>query len=744
MNKSILASVASSLGVCSTILLLPLLVGAADPDPRDWTNWRGPEQNGVSRETGLVDNFDLQRGTNVLWKKKELGGRSTPIVMNGKLYTILRSEPATNREGEMVVCANAETGEILWENRFNVWLSDVPAERVGWSSVIGDPETGYVYVLGVCGYFACLDGETGKTIWSSPMHEEFGLLSTYGGRTNYPVLCEDLVIISGVVIGWGEMARPSHRFVAFDKRTGEVVWFSSTRLLPDDTTYSSPVVTVLNGQKAVVFGAGDGHVWALQPRTGLPIWSYYFSLRGLNTPPLVVGDTVYMAHSEENTNASTMGSVVALNGASQGDITKTGELWKVDELMVGRAPLQLIGEQLFCYDDRAKLQVLDRRTGKTIGRPIAIGGTSLRSAPLYADGRIYAFSGSAWAILQPDEKVGAKIVKKGRLGSSEEVLASPIAAHGRIYIQTTDAMYCLGDPSRQTGAEPLPAAPVEADVSQDQIPAHVQVIPAELLTKPGAQHKFRVRLFNSHGQFLKESEAKFSLAGPGTISEDGTFQADPQAAHVATYVNAAVGELSGRARVRVVPDLPWSFDFEGLRDLPVTWVGARYRHVLRKEGDNTVAVKVTTIPKGTRSQCLFGQSDLHDYTIEADVRGAISNGKLPDIGLIAQGYTLELQGAAQKLQIRLWAPQLARMGTTIDFPWEPDKWYKMKLRASNEAGQAVLRGKVWPRGEQEPSDWTITATDEAPQTAGSPGLFGNAKDAEIFLDNIQATSNQPL
>ena len=108
-----------------------------------------------------------------------------------------------------MVCVDAATGETIWENSFNVWLSDVPDTRVGWSSVVGDPVTGNVYALGVCGYFQCINGETGETIWSVPMHEHFGLLTTYGGRTNFPVIFEDLVFISGVIIGWGEMAHPA-------------------------------------------------------------------------------------------------------------------------------------------------------------------------------------------------------------------------------------------------------------------------------------------------------------------------------------------------------------------------------------------------------------------------------------------------------------------------------------------------------------------------------------------------------
>ncbi len=69
-------------------------------DPLDWPNWRGPEQNGTSRETGLIDTVDLSSKKNVLWKNPEAAGISTPIIFRNKLYTIVRHEPDTNREQE--------------------------------------------------------------------------------------------------------------------------------------------------------------------------------------------------------------------------------------------------------------------------------------------------------------------------------------------------------------------------------------------------------------------------------------------------------------------------------------------------------------------------------------------------------------------------------------------------------------------------------------------------------------------
>ena len=322
-----------------------------------------------------------------------------------------------------------------------------------------------------------------------------------------------------------------------------------------------------------------------------------------------------------------------------------------------------------------------------------------------------------------------------------------ICSHGTIYFQTNGALYAIKDESKESGFGSIPAPTPEPDVKTDLKPAHVQVVPADGLIRPGDSQSYKVKLYNARGQFLKMADnVKFSIDGPGNINSNGEFTVGADGAHQATIVTASVGELTGQARVRIVPPLPWHFDFEdidiveGKGEPPISWVGARYRHVVREKDGNKAMVKITTIPKGARSRCWMGHSDFHDYTIQADVQGAISNNKLPDIGLIAQGYALDLQGENQALEIRTWVTQ-RRMAKKIAFPWEPNKWYTMKFRAANEGGEAVLRGKVWPKGEEEPEEWSIVATDEVPNRTGSPGLFGNAKDAEITLDNISVVEN---
>ncbi len=726
-------------------------------DPLDWSNWRGPEQNRISREKGLVDKFDPYADVpvNVLWKNKEAGGISTPIVWNGKLYTIVRHKPDTKVEQEKVLCLDAATGKKIWENAFNVYLSDVPAERVGWSSCVCDPMTGRIYALGVCGYFQCLDGETGKTIWSHSMHEEFGCLSTYGGRTNIPVIYDDLVIISAVMTNWGDNAVPAHRLLGMNKATGEVRWLNGTKVRPEDTTYSTPVMTILNGQAAMVFGSSDGAVHAFKPRTGEAIWRYQLSRRGLNVAVVVDGNKVYTAHNEENTDNTTMGAIVALDGSKTGDITTTGEIWKTKNIQDGKGSPILLDGRIYVTDDAAKLFVLDAATGKQIGQKISLTGTIVRGSPLYADGKLYICTTGAWHVFQVTPKAPQPLKKLDsiRLDPEDEITGSVIVSHGRLYLPTGEQLYCIGTPDQKPSADPIPEQPKETPVVKTDKPAAIQIIPSEMLLKSGQSQKLTVRVFNDKGQVLEANATgvKFTVQGPGEI-KDGMYMAANTPEHSAAFITAELHGVTAKARFRIVPPLPWKFDLAGIPLDPtkktgepsITWIGARYRHVIREMEGEKVLVKVTTIPKGTRSQSWMGHPDLHDYTIQSDFSSAIANNKLPDMGLIAQRYTLDMMGQNQKLQLRTWTSQIAtRFSKDVPYPWKPNTWYTMKFKASviDGGSKALLQGKVWPKSEKEPTAWTIEATDEMPNVTGSPGTFGNANDAEIYMKNISVVPN---
>lgn len=735
-------------------------VSAAEPDPMDWPNWRGPQQNRVSTETGLVESWDPEggEGSNLLWKRDDLAGRSSPVVFQNRLYTIVRDQPATENEGEKVVCVDATTGKTLWEYRFNMYLTDVPDERIGWSCPVVDPETGRVYVQGVCGYFCCLEGETGELVWDRSLHEEFGLISTYGGRTNVPVVFEDTVLISAVIVGWGDapkwggLARPAHRFLCFDKATGELRWLNGTGISPYDTTYSTPTVTVLDGQAALVFASGDGEVWALQPRTGKPIWHYPLSRAGINVSPLVDAATgrVYMGHSEENMVGNTMGAVVALDGTKSGDLTGT-ELWQHLQVMAGKASPVMLDGRVYFIDDRAKLYIYDAETGEFIARKAL--GTSMRSTPLVADGKLYLCTNEGrWYILRPTDE-GVEVVHQLRLRDDASD-GSPAVSRGRIFLPMASALYCLGDPAHQPQAAPLPPAPQESTANANAKPWQLQVVPCDVLLAPGEQQRFSHRLFDALGRYAKgaaqQSAVKFSVDGPGTITPDGTYTAPADAGHQCALVKCQIGDVVGTARVRITPPLPWTFDFDD-GQVPLTWIGGRVRYEPREARDGYYLAKKTVLPTpkdpnnklGTRSFVWMGPIDLSNYTIQADVllTQDEASGKISDVGLINGRYQLSIRGMNGKLRLDTWTTSDYRTHTDVPFEPEPGQWYTMKLKVIPSADEALAMGKIWRRGEAEPEDWTVRMVDRSPNLHGTPGLYGNCPDAEIYIDNVIVTPN---
>src|SRR5688572_28778814 len=114
-----------------------------------WLDWRGPFQNSTSTEKGLPEKID---GKQALWTS-DLPGQSTPVIANGKLYINgFRGEGADLQE--VISCFDAETGKLLWEYRFNDFLSDIIYQRYSTSSPTIDPETGNVYMQGTQGILA--------------------------------------------------------------------------------------------------------------------------------------------------------------------------------------------------------------------------------------------------------------------------------------------------------------------------------------------------------------------------------------------------------------------------------------------------------------------------------------------------------------------------------------------------------------------------------------------------------------
>jgi outer membrane protein assembly factor BamB len=368
-------------------------------------------------------------------------------------------------------------------------------------------------------------------------------------------------------------------------------------------------------------------------------------------------------------------------------------------------------------------------------------------SPVVSEGKIYVGenTGRIWC-LEPTE-TEIKVLGQMRLNDSSEVFGSFAISQGRLYLPTNKALYCLGlpTPGSAEGIQ-FPAQPVEPAITDTKI-AHIQVCPVEMLLQPGKSAKLQVRGYNAAGQFLRlVPEATVTVEAGGAVTSDQVFTAGETQTGGAVMIQATLEDLKSTARARVIPALPWSYDFED-KKVPIQWIGMAYRHqpIELPTGGNGL-VKVSTIPRGTRSQGFLGLPKMHDYTIQAelyalDTKNNVPTTKLPDMGVVNSRYTLALEGA-QRLQIRSWVSQLEqRFAVTIPFEWQAKTWYVLKFRSETSDGKITLRGKVWKKGEPEPEGWTIEGTDATPNLNGSPGLFGNSTDSEFYVDNVVVTPN---
>jgi outer membrane protein assembly factor BamB len=705
----------------------------------DWAEWRGPARDGISPEKNLPTKWS-PAGENLAWKVP-YGGRSTPIVMGDHVYLQNTAGKGETLQ-ERVMSFNADTGKLLWEHRFNIYLSDVPPHRVGWASPVGDPSTGNVYAFGVGGSLISLD-RNGKVLWERSLGEDFGLLTTHGGRTVSPIIDGDLVIVSGVTFQWGQHGRGAHRFMAFDKKTGETVYVSAPGGRPYDTTYAPPIIANVNGMRLLIQGASDGVVHAIKPQTGEPVWKYEISKRGLNTGVVLHGNTAILTHSEENLDSSEMGMMVAVDAASKGEIKKEQVKWTVYGWQGGFSSPVIDGDRLYQVDNGANIAAFDVNSGKQLW--LQNLGTIQKASPVLADGKLYVGTENGKFFILKPSATGAEILDQDQLGTEalpEAIIASAAISNGRVFVVSDSNLYCIGKKTNQSSSGTVAA--VGSAVSS-QAATHVQVVPTELILKPGENVSFRARLFDAQGNFIREeTAANWSLEQlKGTI-ENGKFTTATDAAAQAGLVKATVGGVSGTASVRVFPPLPWSetFDSFAVNTAPPAWVSMTMKYSVREQNGNKVLAKLT---EGSsllsRSRAYMGPSDWSNYTVEGDVFATQKRRQQGDAGVIAQRYVLTLYGNSQMLHLEPWQPETART-KSMPFAWKPDTWYRLKLQVENlPDGKTRARGKAWPANEAEPAAWMIELVDQIPNRQGAPGIFGNGL-AELYFDNIKVYANK--
>jgi outer membrane protein assembly factor BamB len=768
-----------ALSLLSGFLLTDLKAAPA----RGWLSWRGPQQNGTSLEKGLPDKIALDDATH-LWTADYPGG-STPVIANGKLYIMgYLGEGPDLQEG--VACFDAETGNKLWNRGFSDFLSDIIYNRYATSSPTIDPETGHVYMQGTQGILAAFTSD-GEPLWQHSMMELFGRLTFPNGRTASPIIDGDLVIARGITANWGAHGPAGDRFYAFDKKTGELVWASSPADRPKDNSFSYPYLGWLGGKRVLYATAGDGSVVCINARTGDPLWRVPLAKAGINASILAYKDEQLIAiygtpYEPGQLVAFTVPNVLPTNAAAGPIVIERSqvELWHKDISTSTSSPI-LAGDRIYVVAEKGDLCALDVKSGRLLWT-LKIGIEQRNSCPLYADGKLYVpmlddpaskgveagDSGAkgAFYIIQPTDTEG-KILRHVQLEG--RCLGSPTAYNGKVYIQTAKQLYCFGKKGDNPGVPPATAAekwPAPGPAKQ------LQIIPSEVLLRPGQSASFRVHSLDANGFMVDEIKDPKSIKWASYIPPtarvrstlkgsftEGKLVAANDAAPSAGAFEATHDGLRGYIRGRVLPYLPLKQDFEwaSLTETnttenaqfaypPLPWIGARFKFEIREKDGSKTLTKTIDNPFFQRATVFIGDPATKNYTIEADVMSEGNRRKMSEVGLINQRYEIVLKGNDQKLEISSNLERL-RVPASVDppnFRWSPNVWYHLKARVDTAAdGSGVIRAKAWKRGETEPDKWTLEVPHKNAHQNGSPGLYGfSPQDMRVYFDNIAVTPNE--
>lgn len=722
-----------------------------------WLSWRGPLQTGASLETGLFDELELG-GENDLWTV-ELAGRGTPVIASGRLYTMGYESSGPDLE-ELVVCLDEKTGKRIWEERWSDFLSDSVYERYAIGSPTVDAETGNVYVCSTAGRLMAFTRD-GAKLWEHSLMEEFGRMTFPNGRTGAAVIDGPLVIVHCISSHWGPVDGPARdRFYAFDKRDGRHVWSSTPGGPPVDGPYSYPVLEWRGGRRLLYAGTGCGYVVCVDALTGDPVWRFHMGTGGVCASTLLYKDSVIEVHGIENLDTSVIGRMVALKLGETPEAGKPGpvelgkddELWRNDLVSFTSSPV-LVGNRVYLTDQSGELTCTDADSGKVLWAH-KLAPDQIHASPVAADGKLYVpmNNGSFYVVRPKDE--GPEILSQVQLEGN--ALGAPAVCDGRVFVHTTKKLYCFGTGEGKYVGVAAEAAPGAAGAG-----ARLQVVPGDVLMRPGDEVAYQVRLLDANGRLVSDDVPDVAFEPPAPLglkydSEKGTLFAPIDAKPGAATMKVSAGGLSATARIRVVPEPPYAIDFESTKlsqthpgETPVAfeyppshWIGARLKWEVRELDGNKVLAKTLDNPLFQRSMAFFGHPDDANYTIRADVMTDGNRRTMSDAGVICQRYLIELRGNHQDLRV---SSNVERLNVSAPFAWKPGEWVTILARVDrDEDGSGVVRAKAWKRGEDEPDAWTLEVPVEHCHASGSPGIYSLAPQSRfcVYLDNIAVTPNE--
>lgn len=390
----------------------------------DWPQWRGPQRDGHSKETGLLQEWPKD-GPKLLWQAKDIAsGYSTPSVVGDRIY-LLSNE---GLENEFVLALSAKDGSRVWSTKLGIVGN--PKQEPSYPAARSTPtvEGKVLYALGSDGDLVCLETENGKERWRKSLRADFGGKPGVWAYSESPLIDGNALICTP--------GGSNATMIALNKNTGEVIWKCA---LPEggDASYACPIIFESDGVKQYLQFLQKGLI-SVEAKTGKLLWRYERSAQG--SPAVIITPLASDGH--------VYSGAFRAGGALVKPVKKDGafvaeEVYFNNKLPVGLGGVVKVGDYYFGSSGQSVMCV-EFKTGTIKWEERAIGPSSW----LVADGRLYlhAENGDV-ALLEPTPEAYRE---KGRFTppgrppqqGGSKAWAYPVVADGRLYIRELSSLWC--------------------------------------------------------------------------------------------------------------------------------------------------------------------------------------------------------------------------------------------------------------------------------------------------------------
>jgi len=410
------------LGVAS-----PAALGQIKPLAGAWPQFRGPNRDGVSTETGLLKSWPKD-GPPLAWQTKGAGrGYASLAIAGGKIFTLGDAPSTADDKDEYVLCFNEADGKQLWKTKTGpAWNNGQPNWQSSRSTPTVDGEL--LYVLTPHGNLICLESATGKERWRKSMQKDLGGKKGDGwGYSESPLVDGDWVICTP----GGDKAT----MVALDKKTGNTIW-QAANAGNKGAGHASIVPSEVGGTKVYVQTTASAAL-GVRAKDGKLLWTYPLKGTAVIPTPIVRGDLVFV-----DVGYNVGGALI--RQVADGDNIKVEEVYGLKtELNNKHGGIVLVGD--FLYGDKNDGGIpfcAELMTGKV--RWSSRGSGKESASVTAADGNLYIRYANGTMVLVPakpeeyKEAGSFKIPESGkRPGWSH-----PVVADGKLFLREQDHVFC--------------------------------------------------------------------------------------------------------------------------------------------------------------------------------------------------------------------------------------------------------------------------------------------------------------